>query len=277
MEQPTLGLKIIELRNSKGITQKDLAEKCKVDIRTIQRIEAGEVVPRMYTLNLLSEVLEYDFKIAIDETQVSNTEFPVKALKLTFLAGLTYSVNAIPVVVELIRHSFSPFARVSTFTVHSLSAIGFFYGFYLLGKHSKNQRLAISAMLSMILLPLTNLFYLLNPVAVILVYIVLCINCIFFGVGVFNQSSKGSFKLLYSIAGVTGIVQSLMFLSFIFNVQSAGLIISIGCDLLLTAILYLEYQSRKQQITITSPFGLNDQTAEDPLIASTPVYRGVVF
>jgi transcriptional regulator with XRE-family HTH domain len=254
MEQPTLGLKITELRNSKGITQKELAEQCKVDIRTIQRIEASEVVPRMYTLSLLSQALGYDFKTVIDEAQISNTRFPVKALKLTLLAGLIYSLNAIPVVIELIKRPFNPLAKVSTFTVHSLSAMGFFYGFYLLGKHSKNQRLAITAMLTMILLPLTNLLYLLNPFAVGIVYIALCINCIFFGVGVFNQSSKGSFKLLYSIAGVTGIVQSLLFLSFIFNVQSAGLITSIGCDLLLTAILYLEYQSRKQQaITANEP------------------------
>jgi len=251
MEQPTLGLKITELRNAKGITQKELAEQCKVDIRTIQRIEAGEVVPRMYTLNLLSEVLEDDFKIAIEETQVNNTGFPVKALKLTFLAGVIYSVNGVAVVLELARHSFGLLAKVSTFTIHSLSAMGFFYGFYLLGKYSRNQRLAITAMLTMILLPLTNLFYLLNPFAVALVYIVLCINCIFFGISIFNQSSKGNFKLLYGIAGVTGIVQSLMFLSFNFRIQSTGLIISIGCNLLLTAIVYLEYQSRKQQTIIT--------------------------
>lgn len=250
MDQPTLGLKIAELRNAKGITQKELSEKCKVDIRTIQRIEAGEVVPRMYTLNLLSEVLGYDFKTAIDEVRDNNTDLPVRALKLTFLTGLIYSVNAVPVVIELIKHPFNPLAKVSIFIIHSLGAMGFFYGFYLVGRHSKNQRLAITDMLTMILLPLTNLFYLLNPFAVGIVYIALCINCIFFGVDVFNQSLKGNFKLLYGIAGATVIVQSLMFLSFIFSVQSAGLIISMGCDLLLTAILYLEYQSRKQQTTV---------------------------
>ncbi|OCX52832.1 hypothetical protein BEL04_00425 [Mucilaginibacter sp. PPCGB 2223] len=251
MEQPTLGLKITELRNAQGITQKELADRCKVDIRTIQRIEAGEVSPRMYTLNLLSEVLGYDFKATPQAKQSENNDLPVTVLKFTALAGLIYSLNAIAVVTELISHSFSGAARVFTFTVHSLSAIGFFYGFHVLGKRRGNQRLAISAMLQIILLPLTNLFYLLNPAAIGLVYIALCINCIVFGVGVFNQNSKGVHKLLYSIAGIIGIVQSLMFLSFNFGIQSTGLIISVGCDLLLTCILYLECQSTNQPTTFT--------------------------
>ncbi|WP_448697908.1 helix-turn-helix domain-containing protein [Mucilaginibacter sp. AW1-3] len=252
MKQPALGQKITELRNAKGITQKELAEQCKVDIRSIQRIEAGEVVPRMYTLNLLSEVLDCDFKNITTEAQCSNDDLPVKTLKFTALAGLVYSVNGIAVVGELICHSFGSAAKLFVFTVHSLSAMGFYYGFYLLGKQSKNQTLAISAMLSMILLPLTNLFYLVDAATVGPVYIALCINCVVFGVGVFNQRSNGNFRLLYSIAGITGIVQSLLFLSFNFSVQSTGLIISIPCDVLLTYILYLEYQNRKQQTTFTN-------------------------
>ena len=115
--------------------------------------------------------------------------------------------------------------------------------FIFLGKHSKNQRLAISALLTIILLPLTNLLYLFDPAVVGLVYLALCINCIFFGASILRQ--KSSFKKLHLIAGLTGIVQSLMFLSFNFQIQSTGLIISIGTDLLLTAILYCEYKKLK--------------------------------
>ena len=57
MKQPELGTKIADGRVKKNITQKELAELCNIDIRTIQRIEAGEVVPRMYTLKLISAAL----------------------------------------------------------------------------------------------------------------------------------------------------------------------------------------------------------------------------
>lgn len=43
MNQPYLGLKVSELRQQKGLTQEQLAERCEVSPRTIQRIESGEV------------------------------------------------------------------------------------------------------------------------------------------------------------------------------------------------------------------------------------------
>ena len=61
MNQPDLGLKVTELRQTKGFTQEQLAEKCEVSPRTIQRIESGEVDPRAYTLQCLSEALDFDF------------------------------------------------------------------------------------------------------------------------------------------------------------------------------------------------------------------------
>ena len=61
MNQPDLGLKITELRQQKGFTQERLAEYCEVSARTIQRIESGEVQPRAFTRNSLSNILEFDF------------------------------------------------------------------------------------------------------------------------------------------------------------------------------------------------------------------------
>lgn len=62
MNQPDLGLKVAELRQLKNLTQEQLAEKCEVSTRTIQRIESGEVDPRAYTLQRLSETLAFDFE-----------------------------------------------------------------------------------------------------------------------------------------------------------------------------------------------------------------------
>lgn len=60
MNQPDLGLKITELRQQKSLTQEKLAEHCEVSTRTIQRIESGEVEPRSFTRNSLSNILEFD-------------------------------------------------------------------------------------------------------------------------------------------------------------------------------------------------------------------------
>jgi len=59
MNQPNLGKKITELRKSQGLTQKELVDKCNLNIRTLQRIESGEVTPRGYTLKLVLTTLNY--------------------------------------------------------------------------------------------------------------------------------------------------------------------------------------------------------------------------
>ena len=58
MEQPNLGKRIAGLRKAKGLTQEELAMKCNVSARTLQRIEAGVVVPRAYTVRAIFKALE---------------------------------------------------------------------------------------------------------------------------------------------------------------------------------------------------------------------------
>lgn len=60
MTQPELGKKIAELRKAKGFTQEELVEKCNLSVRTLQRIESGEVTPRNYTMRLIFNALEFD-------------------------------------------------------------------------------------------------------------------------------------------------------------------------------------------------------------------------
>jgi transcriptional regulator with XRE-family HTH domain len=56
-----LGDKIKAGRAQKGLTQKELAQRAKLTERTIQRIENHEVEPSVYSLNKISEILEFDF------------------------------------------------------------------------------------------------------------------------------------------------------------------------------------------------------------------------
>lgn len=61
MKQPELGRKILDLRKQSGLTQEELVEKCNISVRTIQRIEAGEVTPRYYTVKTILAALGHEF------------------------------------------------------------------------------------------------------------------------------------------------------------------------------------------------------------------------
>lgn len=58
MSKQNLAKNIRELRTRKGLSQELLAEKSKVSLRTVQRIENGETEPRGDTLIRLSEALD---------------------------------------------------------------------------------------------------------------------------------------------------------------------------------------------------------------------------
>ena len=58
LNQPDLGKKIAELRKAKGLTQEELVEKCNLSVRTLQRIESGDVVPRSYTIKTIFTALD---------------------------------------------------------------------------------------------------------------------------------------------------------------------------------------------------------------------------
>lgn len=53
--------KLSELRLEKGMTQEELANATGISLRTIQRIELGQVKPRAYSLKKIAEALKVDF------------------------------------------------------------------------------------------------------------------------------------------------------------------------------------------------------------------------
>lgn len=86
MKQPDLGLKVSELRKEKGFTQEQLAEFCEITPRTIQRIESGEVEPRAFTRNSLSNVLEFD----LGKNDLENERFWMAALHLSSMFCIVF-------------------------------------------------------------------------------------------------------------------------------------------------------------------------------------------
>lgn len=129
MNQPDLGKKIAELRKAKGFTQEELVEKCNLSVRTLQRIESGEVAPRSYTLKLIFTALDYN----IHETpegmpnMFGNTGFMVSNWP-----GQLYRY-----VFELFNLKTNPMKKITILTV-TLSVI--FLGTFILCSDSKAQK-----------------------------------------------------------------------------------------------------------------------------------------
>ncbi len=67
MDKSTIAKKIIHYRKLKGITQEALSELTGLNVRTIQRIEAGEVDPRLYTLKSIADGLGVNLEELLPE------------------------------------------------------------------------------------------------------------------------------------------------------------------------------------------------------------------
>ena len=84
-----LAKKIKETRKIKGLTQEQLAEISLVNLRTIQRIENNESIPRESTLKLICDALEIEMKefLIPEETDKKNS-IPVRIANGFFLVVL---------------------------------------------------------------------------------------------------------------------------------------------------------------------------------------------
>lgn len=69
-QQPELGKKIADCRKAKGLTQEELAEKCNLNVRTLQRIESAKVTPRAYNVRVIFEALEISHDNSLNSTDV---------------------------------------------------------------------------------------------------------------------------------------------------------------------------------------------------------------
>ena len=76
------GKKILEARRLKGLSQEELSEISRINVRTIQRIENGNNIPRGKTLSLLCSVLDLD----IQELLPMPSETPKKPVAETIVS-----------------------------------------------------------------------------------------------------------------------------------------------------------------------------------------------
>src|SRR5690349_16308385 len=69
-----------ESRLAKGYTQQELSDLSNISVRSIQRIENGEIIPRSYTLKTLGGILGISFEGIQKEVPV---QAPAKTINTT--------------------------------------------------------------------------------------------------------------------------------------------------------------------------------------------------
>ncbi|WP_299894437.1 helix-turn-helix transcriptional regulator [uncultured Aquimarina sp.] len=178
MKQPALGIKISELRKSKGLTQEELVEQCNISVRTIQRIEAGEVTPRSYTIKTILSALDYDlediqtrdsqvtkefkklFLLDIDDSKEAS--FLNRQLTISWISGIIYFIlGFVEFAFDYARYfDNSMIVSNAIYSILKLTVLAsfilFMRGFILSGKIFKNYLLRIIAF---ILTIMTIIFY----------------------------------------------------------------------------------------------------------------------
>ena len=93
------GERLKELRTNFNCSQKELAEKTGLTLRTIQRIENNEVKPSLYSLKVIGEVLKTDLSELVKTSETKPYEFNVN-LKITDMNQFLNDLKAL-----VINHS----------------------------------------------------------------------------------------------------------------------------------------------------------------------------
>jgi transcriptional regulator with XRE-family HTH domain len=71
----TIGSKISRIRKQKGMTQEELSELAKINLRTVQRIEKDENEPRGNTLKLICEVLNTPIEELMEYGKIEDKQY----------------------------------------------------------------------------------------------------------------------------------------------------------------------------------------------------------
>ena len=260
MKQPELGQKIQEWRKAKGLTQEELVEQCNINVRTIQRIEAGEVTPRSYTIKAILEVLGVSQDELPAQEQLTEKSVPEGLsswYRFSFVAGIIYLALAIVesffdvyliVENEILSSGLGflyTFIKISVFVLF----IMFILGFYRLGQF---QSSALLKVMSIFLIVLTGMF-IVEDIATYWLGVDLFSGLLFrsiisgivyvlFATGFLQLSkSKGT---IYTITGAVGLLAGISFMTIVFAIP--GLMVLTVFELLLIVLLHKEYNLKKQ-------------------------------
>lgn len=284
MKQPDLGKRIAELRKQKGLTQEELVDRCNINVRTIQRIETGEVTPRPTTLRIIFEALEANLQQFEQEENVETGFNPFKSAGLKNLLQMGSStphtirlkqlqlawVLAIVsfmldfVVLFFENQNFLSFNFSKSFVwyplVKIIALLAYLYwqrGIALLGVFFKNHLLAITSFI-LIGFALFNNSYqfityyypnLKNGMLDSTISITIGAILILYAWGIWRL--KKAMGTIAWFAGISSFIAGLFFITILF--WWVGLIVIIALDLFEMILLYKGYDLLKEKKETLEP------------------------
>jgi transcriptional regulator with XRE-family HTH domain len=274
MKQPDLGKKILELRKAKGLTQEELVDLCNISVRTIQRIETGEVTPRSYTVKTILSALDYDIskiqfeeEIPVNKNKDSNFEnkFFVNAdkkqniinqLLLSCAFGIIYFVlGFFEGAADYLRFESDEllFGIKGYIILKGLVLISFLFfmrGFIIIGGLLNSYLLQIVASIMLVMgililsYDIASVFYLSFERKYVLVGASITYGAIGIAFGITLVHLKDQ---LGSIATVAGIIEILAAVFFLFLVVPIGFFLLMPAELLEIIILFKVINMLKQE------------------------------
>jgi len=267
MKQPELGRKISELRKAKGLTQEELVEKCNISVRTIQRIETGEVTPRMYTIKTILAALDYnldavsndsdelnapllnkvkDFMLA--DADIQHSPYLINQLNVSWMAGGIYFIlGFFEAAAEYSRFTtdemiFSNAVYVAIKVCALVSYVFFIRGLIAIGGIFENYLLKITSMVLigatflMIAYDIVSIFY--DPIdrEAVLVTASITFGTVGIIFGIALRRLERSLGRVAEFAGIIEIMAACFFVTIIFAFM--GLIVQIPAVLLEIILIY---------------------------------------
>ncbi len=253
LKQPQLGQTILNLRQLKKLTQEELVEQCNINVRTLQRIEAGEVTPRDFTVRAILTALEYD----IDQVQKSiEQKSGNRKLQIAWIAGAVYFLLGVfEAVADFTRFTDDlPFYFNLVYTsiklVAVISFVLFMMGFVVVGERYNNSIVKIGAWLmaaSVAIIGIYDIISLFSPMTEEEFWLIkggegvmFGAADIVFGIGLFKLTSE--LGNMAKVAGVLEIIAGAMFLTFILGIP--GLFAWSAAIVVEVVILYQCYDRR---------------------------------
>jgi len=268
MKQPDLGLKVVELRKAKGLTQEELVERCNINVRTIQRIEAGEVMPRSYTIKSIMDALDYDFGATpvAEETQ-STEDIPAHKrgiLKVAFFVGIVYLVLALLEglmdFLPILNEPHDTLKLGNWYAGLKIAVIGtyavFMLGYYQLGVLHHNALVMVASVLLMIAATITlsaDIYvYYTESIDFLIVQIVKSVisGALYIALGIGLLKFQAPFGSLALVTAVLGIIAGLAFLTVVFALP--GLTVFTVFEILQLMLLYQAFTADGEKKSINS-------------------------
>ncbi|REE01746.1 helix-turn-helix domain-containing protein [Marinoscillum furvescens] len=278
MNQPQLGQRLAAIRKEKNWTQEELVAQSNVSVRTIQRIEAGEVTPRFATVKILLAALEYDLddwnrlslqadepkpnfiqKMTLSKTSLTQQQ---ESLNTSWIAGIVYLIMLMLeigadalILSDGIESSMIPFYA----TLKLLVAISFFLfmrGFVGVGSLFENHQIRIAAYVYAFVIAAISfsdvvlaIYYPdhveLNSISMMVMIILIGAAEVVFGVSLMKlQDSLGQSA---KVAGILEIITGICFMTVVF--VFVGMVTMFPAMILEILVLYKAYDFIMRQKT----------------------------